>query len=178
MLYGGIYLHCGQYGGDSDMNGLQEYLLRLCVGGICCAAALTLCGTGAKREITRFSCTCVMLLLCFSGFGTLDFSDLAVPDEFTLQETVDNALEDRAELQQAEVDLALAAYIRDYAESMSLNCTVRIESYIEEGEYCIDRVFVGTSGGTADADLQEWLVKTFGIKETQIRWEDTRENNA
>lgn len=156
------------------MSGLREYLLRLCVGGICCAAALTLSGSGAKREITRFTCTCVMLLLCFSGFGALDFSDFSFFDEFTLQETVDDALENQAEQQKMEVDLALAAYIRDYAGSMHLNCTVRIESYIEDGEYCIDRIFVGTSGGIADADLQEWLVKTLAIKETQIRWEDIR----
>jgi hypothetical protein len=154
------------------MSGLREYLLRLCVGGICCAVALTLCGGGAKREITRFSCTCIMILLCFSGFGRLDFSDLNFSDGFTLQETVDDALEDQMQLKQAEVDLALAAYISDYAKSINLLCKVRVESYIEAGEYCIDRMFVGTSGGTANTELQDWLVKTFAIKETQIRWED------
>ena len=80
------------------MSGLREYLLRLCVGGICCAVVLTLCGGGAKREITRFSCTCIMILLCFSGFVRLDLSDLNFSDGFTLQETVDDALEDQMQL--------------------------------------------------------------------------------
>ena len=156
------------------MSGVREYLLRLCVGGICCAAALTLSGSGAKREITRFACTCVMLLLCFTGLGALDFSDLALSDGFTLQETVDDALEEKPLQQQAAVDLQLAQYICEYARTMDCDYTVRVTSQLEDGEYCIDRIFIGTPGGTADATLQGWLVETFRIKESQIRWEDAR----
>ena len=156
------------------MSGVREYLLRLCVGGICCAAALTLSGSGAKREITRFACTCVMLLLCFTGLGALDFSDLALSDGFTLQETVDDALEEQPLQQQAAVDLQLAQYICEYAHTMERNYTVRVISRLEDGEYCIDRIFIETPGGTADAVLQMWLMETFRIKESQIRWEDTR----
>ena len=136
------------------MNSIREYLLRLCVGGICCAAALTLCGNGAKREITRFACTCVMLLLCFSAFGRLDFSDLAITEGFDLQETVDDALKDQTAVQQTEVDLQLAQYIRDYANTLQCICTVRVTSKIEAGAYCIDRVFISTSGGMANTALQ------------------------
>ncbi len=154
------------------MNGMTEYLLRLCVGGICCAVAVTLSGTGTKREITRFTCTCIMVLLCFSGIKQIDFADLPIQDNHELQDVVDDAVQDRLEMQKKETDLALAQYIQQQALAMGCTCQVRVESILEDGEYQIDMITIGTAGAVAQAELQSWIVTTFKIKEIQIRWEE------
>lgn len=154
------------------MSGMTAYLLRLCIGGICCAVAVTLSGVGGKREITRFASTCIMLLLCFSGIREIEIADFDVQDEHQLQDAVDDALKDRLEVQQTEVDLVLAQYIQEQALSMGYTCRVTVDSQLEDGEYQIKLVTLGTEGAVAQPELQSWIVNTFKLKETQLRWED------
>lgn len=155
------------------MSELAVYILRICVGGICCSVAMTLAGTGAKREITRFACTCVMLLLCFSGIKEIRFQDLE-PLKPSLQGTVDEVIQDQLQVQQAETDTALAQYIQSQASTMGCNCQVKVQSVLEEQAYQIQMITIMTEGGTANQTVQSWLVSAFKLKETQIRWEDHR----
>ena len=155
------------------MSGFSEYVLRICVGGICCSVATTLVGTGAKREIARFACTCVMLLLCFSGIKEIQNSDLELLKP-SLQGVVEEAVQDQLKVQQAETDAALERYIQDQALAMDCNCSVKVRSVLREQAYQIQMITVRTEGGAANQTLQTWLVVTFKIKETQIRWEENR----
>ena len=154
------------------MNALTEYLLRVCVGGICCAVATTLSGAGAKREITRFTCTCVMILLCFSGIGKINFADMNILEQESIQDSVNDALADQMKLQQEETDRALAKYIEETAIELDCRCKVTVQSTLDEGEYRISMVILAAAGGTANHELQSWIVNIFKIKETQIRWEE------
>lgn len=153
------------------MSNIREYILRLCIGGICCAIASTLSGTGAKHEVTRFTCTCVMLLLCFSGIHGIDFRTLEPIKDWDLQGIVDDALEEQAGLQKKQVDQAIAAYIREQAAAIDLNCSVSIESKVQNGKYEILLIRLGTNEAEPNAQLQSWIVATFKIQETKIRWE-------
>lgn len=155
------------------MSGFLEYILRVCVGGICCSVATTLAGAGAKREIARFASTCIMLLLCFSGIKEFRISDLE-PLRPSLQGTVDEAVRDQLQVQQTETDAALERYIQDQALTMGCNCLVKVQTVLEEREYQIQMITIRTEDGVANQTLQTWLVSTFKIKETQIRWEENR----
>ena len=154
------------------MSGIREYLLRLCIGGICCTAALQLSGAGAKREITRFACTCIMLLLCLSGIKEIDFTGFDVIDKQDLQSVVDSSLRDQAESQLRQVDASLAGYIQEQASALGCACRVEIQSEAVEGEYQLQMITVITEDGAAHPALQSWMVAALNIRETQIRWED------
>ena len=175
MLPDRVYLDRDQYGGDSIMNEVREYLLRLCVGGICCTAAVNLSGAGAKREIARFVSTCIMLLLCISGIKEINFTALENYMDYDLQGVVDSALQDEQQLQKLQVDEALEQYIEEQASNLGCICRVRVSSVLDQGEYQLQIVRIATNGAVAHEALQNWMISTLKVKETQIRWEDNSE---
>lgn len=157
------------------MSEVRAFLLRLCVGGICCAAAMNLSGTGAKREITRYVSTCVMLLLCLSGIKSINFTEIDVYQEYDLQSVVDSALQDEQQLQKIRIDETLEHYMEEQAANMGCICKVRVSSILDQGEYQIEMVRIATDGATAYEDFQSWIISALKLQETQIRWEDRRE---
>ena len=127
---------------------------------------------GGADSVSFFTCTCVMILLCFSGIGKINVADMNILEQESIQDSVNDALADQMKLQQEETDRALAKYIEETAIELDCRCKVTVQSTLDEGEYRISMVILAAAGGTANHELQSWIVNTFKIKETQIRWEE------
>lgn len=172
MLPGRVYCNCGQHGGDGIMSFITECLLRFCAGGFCCAAAITLVGPGAKREITRIACSCVMLIICFSCIREVDVDWEAFRSETDLQEIADHAVADRTLKQKEAVDAALERYMKEEITALGYSCDIKVESKVEEGEYQVIMVTIFGENNQAFPEVEHWLMDSLKIKRTQIRWEE------
>lgn len=150
------------------MSAMTEYLLRICVGGICCAAAVSLSGGGAKREITRFCCTCILLILCFSGIKQIDFTQITIEAQTELQEQVNTALSASEEEQRIQIDERLQDQIKAQAETLGIGCTAEIKSEIKEGRYVILQIVLLGTGTQNTQPLCAWITAQLGVPPEQI----------
>ena len=70
-------------------------LLRLAGAGLICGGLLALAGTGSRREILRFGCACLMVILVLDLLRQTDLpEDFPSRYESQVREQVDAALEE------------------------------------------------------------------------------------
>lgn len=138
------------------MTGLTGALLRLVTAGLLCGVLLSLGGKGPLREILRFGCAClaVVVLLTVLRQHQLPVENLW-GDEGQLQARVEQTQQEirRAVLSQAE--RALEAELERQAEVYSINCAVTVACKAdEEGNVTVDWVEIRYRSGPRDR-LQE-----------------------
>ena len=77
------------------MKTLVHVLLRLTAAGALCGALLSLGGSGARKEILRFCCACVMLILVLTTLQGQTLPELPFSAyEAELDQTVEQARQD------------------------------------------------------------------------------------
>ena len=150
------------------MSAATGYLLRICVGGICCACAITLSGEGAKREITRFCCACIMLILCFSCIKQIDLGTFDRSYGSQVQDQVDQALADSAEAQRLQVDASLEQQIENQARTLGVVCTAEVQSALDGGVYTVTRVTLYGADGQNILSLCSWITDQMGVSGDKI----------
>lgn len=153
------------------MSGLREALLRMTAAGLICSAMMALAGKTPSREILRFGCACLTVILLAGVAGKADLSGLSLTEgreelSFALEEAQRHSRE--AQLEKART--ALEDYIVSEAEKKGVECRARVTCAVEEGTVrVVSAEIVRTGGGTAGLPaLQEELALALGVPRERI----------
>lgn len=126
------------------MTAVALALLRLAGAGLICGGLLALGGTGSRREILRFGCACLMVILVLDLLRQADLPE-AFPSRYEAQvrEQVDAAQEEGRRARLEETALALSRELERQAAAMELDCAVEVDCQADEtGLVTVQRVTV------------------------------------
>ena len=107
------------------MTAVAWALIRLAGAGLICGGLLALGGAGSRREILRFGCACLMVILVLDLLRQADLPE-AFPSRYEahVREQVDAALEEGRRARLEETALALSRELERQAAAMELDCAV------------------------------------------------------
>lgn len=153
------------------MTALSAGLVKLVAAGLVCGGLLTLSG-GAQKEILRFGCACLMVILLLS---LLRQTDLPAFDtgwyESQVQSQVDDAQQEarRARLEQTE--LALEQELERQSTALGLNCTFTVTCAADDaGQVTVRQVKAGYLSGPREKlqELRQSIALQLGVSLEQI----------
>lgn len=123
------------------MMGLGKVMLRLVAGGLLCGAALSLGGSGTRREPVRFCSACVMLILVMTTLQNAPLPQVSYAEQ-------QNALEQTAEdarlqtlqdvLRQTETDLSRE--VERLAALENIPCEAHVTCQQQETQVTVQQV--------------------------------------
>ena len=123
-------------------------LMKLVTAGLVCAGLLTLAG-GVQKELLRFGCACLMVVVVLS---VLRQTQLPVLDTQWFEEQVRQQVEEaQAQARQAQLEQTqreLAETLESQAAGLGLTCTVRVTCAVDrEGRVTVRQVTVDYHSG-------------------------------
>lgn len=121
--------------------GMGKALLRLAAGGLLCGGALSLGGTGARRELVRFCSACVMLILVMTTLQNTSLPQLSYAEQQNvLEQTAEDArLQTLQEvLRQTEADLSRE--VERLAALENIQCEAHVTCNQQEGLVTVETV--------------------------------------
>ena len=126
-------------------------VVQLVCAGLVCAGILTLAG-GAQKELLRFGCACLMVVILLS---VLRQTSLPALDTQWYEEQVRQQVEEaQAQTRQAQLEqtqLPLAAELQKQAAELGLNCMVKAACTADgEGRVTMQQVKVIYHSGPRD----------------------------
>lgn len=117
------------------MNALSVYITRIFIGGlICFGAMLFSSGSGARREVIRLCCGCLMIILFLTPVG--DFSlNLSVLEDLkgSAEEIITGSTEEFQKENYRAIASQLCVYVEEQAEKKGIICDANLTYLIEEG---------------------------------------------
>lgn len=152
-------------------------LIKLVTVGLVCAALLTLSG-GAQKELLRFGCACLMVVVLLS---VLRQTQLPALDtgwyEAQVQQQVEEA---QAQVRQTQLDQTgqdLARELERQAAALGLTCTVEVTCTADdEGRVTVEQVTVDYRSGPRETleQLRQQFCAQLGIATGQIIIQEER----
>lgn len=153
---------------------ITSWLSRIFIGGILCSMALILAGDGPRREVVRFSCACLMIVLLLTPLKNCSFSNISLPiQDNTVELAVEQALQQANNYQYSAVSGTICDYIRQQAEQLGMTCDVRLNYDVDdENVFHIRTVTVSydPSQQAILSQLQEKIIQDCGVAAQQICW--------
>ncbi len=147
-------------------------LVKLAAAGLLCSGLLSLGGKGAGREILRFGCACLMIVLVMTMVRGADLSLTGLEGYKTqIQDSVQKTHEENrlALLRQTEQDLARE--LERQAESLSLNCRAAVLCRVDQKDVVwVEQVTVFYHAGPRESlgELRQRIVSLLAVPEGQI----------
>lgn len=145
-------------------------MTRLFAGGAICTVALILTGGGAKREIVRLCCACLMIILVLTPVkgASINLSDILEPAK-QVEGEIDASLNEARQTQLAQIEAALADYIIRQAAVIEISCTAKVVCDTDsDGQAYIRQVVVYTSLAEPDDRLEAMISGDLGISRDRI----------
>lgn len=153
------------------MKTLIHSLLRLTAAGALCGALLSLGGSGAKKEILRFCCACVMLILVLTTLQGQTLPELPFSAyEAELDQTVEQARQETMTELLHQTQQGLAQEVVRMAAARGISCEAHVTCALQEGQVTVTQVELRLPE-LAPAGLQqlmEELPLQLGITREQI----------
>lgn len=153
------------------MKALVHVLLRLTAAGALCGALLSLGGSGAKKEILRFCCACVMLVLVLTTLQGQTLPELPFSAyEAELDQTVEQARQETMTELLHQTQQGLAQEVVRMAAARGISCETHVTCALQEGQVTVTQVEL-LLPELAPAGLQklmEELLLQLGITREQI----------
>lgn len=146
-------------------------VVKLVCAGLACAGILTLAG-GAQKELLRFGCACLMVVLLLS---VLRQTQLPALDTGWYEEQVRQQVEEaQKQTRQAQLEQTqgqLAAELEKQAAGLGLTCTVEVTCTADdEGRVTVQQVRIGYHGGPREQlePLRQQFCAQLGVTAGQI----------
>ena len=147
-------------------------LYQLAAAGLFCACLLSLGGRDGQKEILRFACACLMVVLLLNLLGktSLPAGDLA-RFEGQVQGAVDDALRENREALLEQTALALGQEVERQAAALSLDCAAELACTADgEGRVTVHSVTILYRSGPREAleTLRQTIAAQLALSEGQI----------
>jgi len=145
--------------------------MKLVCAGLVCAGLLTLAG-GAQKELLRFGCACLMVVVLLSllGQARLPALDTGWYEE-QMRQQVAQAQAQARQTQLEQVQAALAKELERQAQMQGIACTVRVVCSADAaGSVTVDRVEMDYHSGPREhlPGLREHVCAQLGIATGQM----------
>ncbi len=153
------------------MKALVHVLLRLTAAGALCGALLSLGGSGAKKEILRFCCACVMLILVLTALQGQTLPELPFSAyEAELDQTVEQARQETMTELLTKTEQGLAEKVEDMAAAHGIACEAHVTCTQQEGQVTVVQVelLLPELAPAGMQKLMEELPLQLGITREQI----------
>lgn len=123
------------------MKTLVHVLLRLTAAGALCGALLSLGGSGARKEILRFCCACVMLILVLTTLQGQTLPELPFSAyEAELDQTVEQARQETMAELLHQTQQGLAQEVVRMAAARGISCEAHVTCALQEGQVTVTQV--------------------------------------
>ena len=146
-------------------------VVKLVCAGLLCAGMLTLAG-GAQKELLRFGCACLMVVLLLS---ILRQTQLPALDTGWYEEQVRQQVEEtQKQTRQAQLEQTqgqLAAELERQTAGLGLTCTVEVTCTADsQGRVTVQRVWIGYRSGPREQlePLRQQFCIQLGVSPGQI----------
>ncbi len=154
------------------MTALTSGLVRLVGAGLICGFLLSLGGKGPGREILRFACAALMVILLLT---TLQNTKLVLPDLSLYEAELESQVQDAQQAQRRELlvqtQLQLAEEVRLQAWALSLDCTAQVACRVDDRDVVrVEQVTVLYRSGPQEAlsALRQTLCQLLAVPAEQI----------
>ena len=146
-------------------------VVKLVCVGLLCAGMLTLAG-GAQKELLRFGCACLMVVLLLS---ILRQTQLPALDtgwyEEQVRQQVEAAQKQTRQAQLEQTQGQLAAELERQAAGLGLTCTVEVTCTADsQGRVTVQQVWIGYRSGPREQleQLRQYFCTQLGVSPGQI----------
>ena len=146
-------------------------VVKLVCAGLLCAGMLTLAG-GAQKELLRFGCACLMVVLLLS---ILRQTQLPALDtgwyEEQVRQQVEAAQKQTRQAQLEQTQGQLAAELERQAAGLGLTCTVEVTCTADsQGRVTVQQVWIGYGSGPREQleQLRQQVCAQLGVSPGQI----------
>lgn len=148
-------------------------ITRIFAGGIICTLAMMLTGEGAKKEIVRLGCACLMVILVFTPFRGVSLntewlrkSGADISDY--VKEGMEKAEQERFESAARNIE----AHIVRRAAAEGVECRADVKYHItNEKRFVIDEIRISCGGKSDKREaLQKAIEEDCGVSGNQIIW--------
>lgn len=153
------------------MKALVHVLLRLTAAGALCGALLSLGGSGARKEILRFCCVCVMLILVLTALQGQTLPELPFSAyEAELDQTVEQARQETMTELLHQTQQGLAQEVVRMAAARGISCEAHVTCALQEGQVTVTQVelLLPELAPAGLQQLMEELPLQLGITREQI----------
>ncbi len=153
------------------MKTLVHVLLRLTAAGALCGALLSLGGSGARKEILRFCCACVMLILVLTALQGQTLPELPFSAyEAELDQTVEQARQETMTELLHQTQQGLAQEVVRMAAARGISCEAHVTCALQEGQVTVTQVelLLPELAPAGLQQLMEELPLQLGITREQI----------
>lgn len=153
------------------MKTLIHSLLRLTAAGALCGALLSLGGSGARKEILRFCCACVMLILVLTTLQEQTLPELPFSAyEAELDQTVEQARQETMTELLHQTQQGLAQEVVRMAAARGISCEAHVTCALQEGQVTVTQVelLLPELAPAGLQQLMEELPLQLGITREQI----------
>ena len=153
------------------MKTLVHVLLRLTAAGALCGALLSLGGSGARKEILRFCCACVMLILVLTALQGQTLPELPFSAyEAELDQTVEQARQETMTELLHQTQQGLAQEVVRMAAARGISCEAHVTCTLQEGQVTVTQMelLLPELAPAGLQQLMEELPLQLGITREQI----------
>lgn len=153
------------------MKTLIHSLLRLTAAGALCGALLSLGGSGARKEILRFCCACVMLILVLTALQGQTLPELPFSAyEAELDQTVEQARQETMTELLHQTQQGLAQEVVRMAAARGISCEAHVTCALQEGQVTVTQMelLLPELAPAGLQQLMEELPLQLGITREQI----------
>ena len=153
------------------MKTLVHVLLLLTAAGALCGALLSLGGSGARKEILRFCCACVMLILVLTTLQGQTLPELPFSAyEAELDQTVEQARQETMTELLHQTQQGLAQEVVRMAAARGVSCEAHVTCVLQEGQVTVTQVelLLPELAPAGLQQLMEELPLQLGITREQI----------
>lgn len=153
------------------MKTLVHVLLRLTAAGALCGALLSLGGSGARKEILRFCCACVMLILVLTALQGQTLPELPFSAyEAELDQMVEQARQETMTELLHQTQQGLAQEVVRMAAARGISCEAHVTCALQEGQVTVTQVelLLPELAPAGLQQLMEELPLQLGITREQI----------
>lgn len=154
------------------MTVLREALLRMTAVGLICSALMALAGRTPAREILRFGCACLTVILLVGIAGRVDLRSFSLEGEGEdISSTIDLAQSRARTMQLERAQQALEEYITAEAAKKGIACRARVICEEENGQVRVRSAEIVYSSGSSLAGLpalQGELAAALGLEMQNI----------
>lgn len=154
------------------MTALGKGLFQLAAAGLACGLILSLCGKGSRREVLRFGCACVtvVVLLTLLRGAELPWGSLE-GYQAQLQLEIDRAQAENRQAVLEQTRLSLAEELERQGAAMGLHCKIEVRCAADrEGRVTVEQVLITclTENREALSRLKQTAAAQLGIGEEQV----------
>lgn len=161
------------------MSGGAALLLRLVAAGLICSGLLSLSGGGPQREILRFGCACLTVIVLMSALEKVELpSGRLAAYEDRIQQRVETARQESREALLAQIVRELEQEVERQLTEVGLRGSCQVTCTAEEGgQLTVTGVRITCQEGAEAAweELRQTLAARLGISAQAVILEETEE---